>query len=103
MTVQWEDTTSYSRGERGKREPNAWTLRLLNGQLRVSAHGLHGRPGIWFVSCHQVQIDTVQLKATTAEEARQEALAVVRLQVARFASALDEAARLDAGQGGKTE
>lgn len=32
---QWKDTTSYSHGERGVREPDAWELRLNQSGLRI--------------------------------------------------------------------
>lgn len=35
MNPSWKDDTSYSRGERGVREPDAWELRLNQSGLRI--------------------------------------------------------------------
>jgi hypothetical protein len=69
MSAAWQDRTSYSRGERGKREPSVWELDL-NG-LRVTVHRLHGIDDEWFGSCHAMAVDRKQLSSDLTEAKRE--------------------------------
>lgn len=66
---QWKDESSYSRGERGTREPTVWRM----SDLRLSVHRYLNLPG-WYMSAHDDGIDKHELKATDAEDAKREAL-----------------------------
>ena len=46
--MNWEDTTSYSRG--GDREPRVWSLKC--GKLSISVHRhIHYDKDVWLLSC----------------------------------------------------
>ena len=47
----WTDVSSYSHGERGKKEPNAWETRVGKFRLTVVRNHIN-RPGQWTVSLH---------------------------------------------------
>ena len=67
----WEDTTSYSRGERDKAEPREWELAFPN--IRIKVHRLHGIPG-WFLSCHALGVERKDLKCEDLEKAKAKAV-----------------------------
>jgi hypothetical protein len=66
---QWEDATSYSRGERGKVEARAWRIPALG----LTVHRWQGLPG-WFMTSHLDGLDKRELEAETAHDAKREAL-----------------------------
>jgi len=72
---EWLDETSYSRGQRGKIDPQTWTLRFCGIRLHVTRR-IHC-DGPWFACCHDLSIDQM-LRARELEEAKQEAVGLVR-------------------------
>jgi hypothetical protein len=93
MSIQWSDTTSYSRGERETKKPTTWTTRL--GGTADGAHSLtvtsgHVRnPGHWVFHCPMLCYDTVELTdAKTAEQAQMMALERVRKRLEFMLAAL---------------
>ncbi len=93
MSLQWEDITSYSRGERGTKEPTAWTTRLGGGAdgaysiTVTSGHVLN--PGKWVFHCPMLLYDTVELPdAKTVEQAKLMALEHVRKRLDFMLTAL---------------
>jgi hypothetical protein len=72
--AEWQDVTSYSRGERGRKPPNIWQLK---GHLDVQVHRYIHCEG-WFLSCRALNLQVEQLTALDADGAKTEALDRVR-------------------------
>jgi len=70
----WEDTTSYGRGERGTIDPLAWELALPN--IRIRVHRLHVLPG-WYLSCYALGVERKDLKCEDVEKAKSKAVNVI--------------------------
>lgn len=76
MTTEWKDTTLYRHGERGLADPREWTL---SGNLvRITVHHYLGRDDAWFVFCRQAGIDMLRLDGQTIEEAKSQAVEIVK-------------------------
>lgn len=88
-TTGWKDTTSYRQGERDG-EPREWTLRTEH--LRVTVHHhMHYPPDQWLVSCHELNIEMMELKSKEVEKAKEEALLHVLAYVNRVSVTLTKA------------
>lgn len=61
---EWEDTTSYSRDERGKIEPRCWELSMTG--LCICVHRHIGFPGEWLLSCRELDIYRCDWRSTSA-------------------------------------
>lgn len=70
MSVQWEDVTSYSRGERGKVEPREWLA--FSDAVSLSVHRVLYCDG-WFWTCYMLDVHRAPLKESTAAKAKREA------------------------------
>lgn len=79
---QWEDTSSYSRGE--ERIPHAFAIELGRFSLRI--HRYHGLQG-WFTSCNGL-FDCKTLSSVETEAAKAEAVSFFRTYLV---AALNEA------------
>lgn len=73
--MNWIDESSYSRSQRGKAEPDIWSLKGAPDRLTV--HRYHGLDG-WFVTCRTLGFDVHQLEAEDVEAAKAEAIELVR-------------------------
>lgn len=71
--MRWEDTTSYSRGERGKVDPRTWEAKA--GPLRVVVTRQFRLDG-WYMSCDLVGLDVVPV-SDDLEAAKLDAVAMV--------------------------
>jgi hypothetical protein len=87
MIAEWKDTTSYRVGERGNLAPRSWTL---SGNLvRINVHRyLHSKSG-WYVTCQQVNIDSYCLNEPLLEDAKREAVTLVRDKLRRISDELE--------------
>lgn len=86
---EWKDQTSYSQGERARGvEPRVWALG--EHPLAVIVQRLHWVPGRWFLRFDPLGIFDHPLEALDADAAREEAVRVMRGEVARFAAAMRE-------------
>lgn len=81
--MEWNDTTSYTRGERGTVEPKTWTL-LLSGsraaynlEIIMTRHRSY-EPDVWLMSCRTVGIEHVKLKNKDLRLAQSEAITLVK-------------------------
>lgn len=72
----WEDVSSYSQGEARGTEPKSVQARLCPG-LRLDVHHYLHCGDAWFVSCGRL-LEAHQLKATTLDAAKSEAVGLVR-------------------------
>jgi hypothetical protein len=100
--MAWVDRTSYSYAagrRRGETEPRTWEL-VLSNDLRIAVTRLHGVDGLWFLKCHDVHIDELQLAAVSLEAAQAEALRTVAERVERWSGAL-ATARAESAKGGR--
>lgn len=72
--MDWKDVTTYSRGQRGVKEPTAFELDCGNGlRIWISCGHIY-YPGKWVVKCHFLGIsEPRELSARTLEEAKTEA------------------------------
>lgn len=70
MSVQWEDVTPYSRGERGKVEPREWLA--ASDAVSISVHRVIYCAG-WFWTCYTLDVHTAPLKESTIAKAKREA------------------------------
>ena len=72
---EWFDNTSYAAGARGRIEPISWHLRAGKIGISITRRG----EDVWFVICGDVGMhDYKQLESTTAEEAKAEAVELIR-------------------------
>ena len=76
MVQEWKDVTSYRHGGRGNAEPSVWELRGKHVCIRV--HRYHGCSDAWFVTCRQAGLETRGLAAPTVEEAKRQAVELVK-------------------------
>ena len=83
--LEWTDATSYSQGERGKAAPTIWTAKL--GPLDLTVHRLHGIEGMWYGTCHRLEIERRDL-SPDLDEAKAQILALARRRVDQYAAAL---------------
>jgi hypothetical protein len=100
--MTWTDQTSYSYmagRRRGEIEPRTWEL-LVAKDLRIAVTRIHGVEGLWFLKCHDVHIDELQLAAVSLEAAQAEALRTVAERVERWSGAL-ATARAESAKGGR--
>lgn len=74
--------STWTAGRRGRQ----WTAK--SGSLSVEVHAHMDFPGVLFVSCYALGIDRKRLAATDGEEARAEALDVVRSHVQSLADSV---------------
>jgi hypothetical protein len=65
---KWEDTSSYSRGERGTVDPSAWTLSISG--LDITVHRYIHSKGIWFGTCYQMNVERITLESDEIIEAQ---------------------------------
>jgi hypothetical protein len=85
--AKWKDATSYSRGERGKSEPNAWSLDL-GAAIEITVHRYLSLPG-WYVSTRgALEVSRHELAATSVEAARIEAVGYINTVVNNIAAAM---------------
>lgn len=85
--TEWKDATSYSRGERGTKEPSVMEMDLDG--LRVSVHRLHGVEGLWFGSCYVMGVERHQLDSKDFDTAAQEFLGYLEGRAQRWVSKLN--------------
>lgn len=73
--VKWKNTSSFSQGDKD-RTPNCWTTKA--GRIRIVVHRhIHHAPDVWLLSCDALRIGN-ELKSRDIEDAKGEALAIVR-------------------------
>lgn len=90
MSIQWKDATSYSQGQRGKIEPNAWECNLSGVRVWVGS-GHRYFPNEWVMHCHSLDIESRQIGPTAAlsdADARHEALRIAASEASRRATNL---------------
>lgn len=75
---KWTDCTSYSRGESAK-EPRSWEIMVGTLRLVVTTGHIY-HPGKWVMHLPP-WYDAAELKAATADEAKDHALAVARRKI----------------------
>lgn len=81
----WKDVTTYSRDDKD-RLPRVWHLDC--GDMRVAVHKhIHYAPDAWLLTCSPF-FDKRELCAKDADDAKAEALALVREKVKTLAEAL---------------
>lgn len=75
--MQWKDVTTYSRGERGVKEPTAFELDMGGGfRIWISCGHLY-YPGEWVMKCHALgQTEPKKLRAQNFVEGAREAKSV---------------------------
>lgn len=74
----WKDTTSYSMGQRGKKEPTSYTTE--SGELRITVTCGHiDWCGEWIMNCYTLGMSQVELiKCESVEEAKLRAIVLVK-------------------------
>ena len=84
----WNDNTSYSRDERGKKQPNAFELDLKVLRIFITSNHIHYK-GTWIMGCHQLNLERVEcLNCKTATEAAEYAVKVVKHKLSKMNEAL---------------
>lgn len=73
---KWKDSTSYQRGERGKIDPQSWTLK--HPSVEVTIHKYIGCGETWHVSCHALNVHRHSLGTTDKALAAARALEFLR-------------------------
>ncbi len=82
----WNDISSYSRGQKDR---TVESVETNAGWLRICVTRHINYPGSWCLRCAAVQRDLVPLNAKDLEDAKAEALEIVRRQLAEASTALD--------------
>lgn len=90
--MKWIDVTSYSRGERGVVDPRAWQLDECS--FRVVVYTSRQLPGLWFVTCHDLRIESAQLVVVGPDAAQEAGLAYVRSRLQAIQKAFDRVTAL---------
>lgn len=80
--MTWQDTTSYSRGERGTIEPKEWTLETETLRITIHRH-MHHAKDAWVLtvvikSSRGRLIDVEPLAGKTRNSAQTEAITATR-------------------------
>jgi hypothetical protein len=75
--IQWDDTSSYSRGE--ERIPHCWTAKVAVFRVSVLDNHIY-YPGTWIMHCDPF-FSTRELKAETREQAMSEALRLLYCEI----------------------
>jgi hypothetical protein len=84
----WNDSTSYSRGERGKKQPNAFELDLKELRIFITAGHIYYK-GTWIMHCHQLSLKEVECRnCKTATEAAEYAVKFVKHKLSKMNEAL---------------
>ena len=91
MKIEWFDSTSYSRGDRGKKEPTGFTWE--NGRLRITVTKGHiYYKGQWIMHCFTLGLREIDLHLSGDEsptKAQDIALKVVRDQLKVLSELID--------------
>jgi len=83
----WKDTTSYSRDDK-ERNPTTFTTTTNTVKITVTCGHINHR-GVWVMHAHPFGINTKELKAKTLEDAKAEAIGIVKAKAAKIVSDLD--------------
>ncbi len=87
---KWEDTSSHAQGTKDK-TPREWTMYISGRALRIKIHRhIHYPPDAWLVTCHPKLLEQLQLEATDAEEAKKEAIRLVKAELERLLAGLPD-------------
>ena len=86
--ADWKDTTAYSKSEdRETQEARIW--RTTRGDLGISVHRYVHKPGKWFLSCYDLNINRYRLDSEDIEDAKSEAIEHIRARLEECLRALD--------------
>jgi hypothetical protein len=81
--AKWEDATSYSRGQRGKKQPNAFELNLKELRIYITSGHVHYR-GTWIMKCQMLDLERILENCSTATEAAEHSVKVVKDKIKRL-------------------
>ena len=82
--IVWKDVSSYALGDKN-REVN--TVQALVGPLRANLHRHIRHPGKWLLSLHRGWIDQRVLEAVSLDDAKAEAVEIIKSETARILAA----------------
>lgn len=88
--IEWKDATSYSQGQRGKIDPNAWECTVKGVRVWVGSGHRH-YPDEWVMHCPELGMDAARVgptSALTANDAKQAALTQAAREASRKVSRL---------------
>lgn len=85
--TEWKDISSFSRGETD-RTPTVWELRPTPS-VRLTVHRHISNPGAWHLSC-EPWYSTFKISAQGADEAKQQAIAMIRSRARELLAELRE-------------
>ena len=87
--MKWKDGSSYSQQKpRGTRKPNVWEIQTDNLRITV-VYGHIYYPDEWIMSCRELDMKRRILKATTAEQAKKEAIKMISDEFNKLKSEID--------------
>jgi hypothetical protein len=84
--AEWKDTSSYSRSDTD-RTPRTWRMTLKRLSFVVTRHRDYA-PDEWVFRCHELGLEA-KLKSKGQEEAKQEALRIMRRVIKETLDELD--------------
>jgi len=87
---EWKDVTSYDRRDT-VRDPKTFTVQVGDLRICVTCDHIYHKPN-WVMHCAALNIDTKRLKATNLEEAKVEAIDIVKFRLATLSSNIKEVA-----------
>lgn len=85
--MKWEDRTSYYPGK--ERIPHTWELQLPILRITVTHH-IDYPPDMWLMNCHGLGINYKKLFSKDVEDAKKEAIVLVRNRLKNMMDELDE-------------
>ena len=94
--MEWKDATSYSQGQRGKKEPTAWSVKSGQVGIYVTCGHIY-YPSEWIMSCYAIGLKEVRLMVDTKEDAQKKAIEIV---IERCSRLLGEAKKIKENENG---
>ena len=88
--MKWKDITTYSQGDK-ERIPCWWKANLETIDLRVGNKHIYVEEDKWIMHCEKFGFDIHILESDNEEDAKKEAVELVKAKIREIYAELDEA------------
>ena len=88
--MNWKNTSSYSRNDKD-RTPHTWSLEPISTLRIIVTRHVHFQPIDWVLQCEAVRLDNYLLRSKEIEDAKREAVAIVKDRVDHMVQAVRRA------------
>ena len=88
--MNWKDITTYRQGDK-ERIPSWWRADLKTINLQVGNRHIYVEEGKWIMNCEKFGFDIHILEADNEEDAKKEAVELVKVRIREICAELDEA------------